>query len=68
MYFLSLQLLTTKGLVKLLVLLSLFAYSSAIRFYLKANGKRCLREEVHKDVLVTGNYELSEASGQKNQY
>ena len=43
----------------------LFLHVSAIRFHLKPNGKMCLREEIHKDVLVTGDYELSEAPGQK---
>jgi hypothetical protein len=29
------------------------------------NYKKCLREEIHKDVLVTGDYELSAAPGHK---
>ncbi|XP_030069998.1 transmembrane emp24 domain-containing protein 10 [Microcaecilia unicolor] len=32
----------------------------AISFHLPANGRKCLREEIHKNVLVTGEYELSE--------
>ncbi|KAK6180763.1 hypothetical protein SNE40_008757 [Patella caerulea] len=37
----------------------------AIMFHLSPNQKKCLREEIHKDVLVTGVYELSDAPGQK---
>ena len=38
----------------------------AIRFYVAPNQKKCLREEIHKDVLVTGDYELSDAPGHKS--
>lgn len=34
-------------------------------FHLGANQRKCLKEEIHKDVLVTGEYELSDAPGQK---
>jgi len=39
----------------------------ALRFHLAtgAANKKCLREEIHKDVLVSGEYELSDAPGQK---
>ncbi len=33
----------------------------SLSFTLSAATKKCLREEVHKDVLVTGEYRLSEA-------
>lgn len=33
-------------------------------FHLSPNQKKCLKEEIHKDVLVTGEYELSDAPGQ----
>ncbi|KAK7104527.1 transmembrane emp24 domain-containing protein 10-like [Littorina saxatilis] len=36
----------------------------AIRFHLGQNLKKCLREEIHKDVLVTGEYEVQE-TGQR---
>ncbi|CAH1263238.1 transmembrane emp24 domain-containing protein 10-like [Branchiostoma lanceolatum] len=35
-----------------------------IGFSLAPNAKKCLREEIHKDILVTGDYELSDAPGQ----
>ncbi|XP_029454265.1 transmembrane emp24 domain-containing protein 10 [Rhinatrema bivittatum] len=44
----------------LLVLLQLCGSALAISFHLPANGRKCLREEIHKNVLVTGEYELSE--------
>ncbi|XP_068110610.1 transmembrane emp24 domain-containing protein 10 [Hyperolius riggenbachi] len=36
----------------------------AISFQLPANSRKCLREEIHKDVLVTGEYDVSEPAGQ----
>ncbi|KAI0219592.1 Transmembrane emp24 domain-containing protein 10 [Lamellibrachia satsuma] len=47
-----------------LLLASLVSVES-VMFYLPANTKRCLKEEIHKDVLVTGEYTLSEGPGQK---
>ena len=50
----------------LCVLLALcLSCSDALRFHLPPNTKKCLKEEIHKDVLVTGEYEMSEAPGQK---
>lgn len=40
-------------------------YSSALRFFLAPNTKKCLKEEIHKNIVVTGDYELSEAPGQQ---
>ncbi|XP_029468276.1 transmembrane emp24 domain-containing protein 10-like [Rhinatrema bivittatum] len=34
-----------------------------ISFHLPAQSRKCLKEEIHKDVLVTGEYELAEQSG-----
>lgn len=34
-------------------------------FELQPNGRKCLREEVQKDVLVTGEFEISEVPGQR---
>jgi len=41
-----------------------FASIDAIRFLIGQNQKKCLREEIHKDVLVTGDYEVQE-NGQR---
>lgn len=34
-----------------------------ISFHLPVNSRKCLREEIHKDLLVTGAYEISDQSG-----
>lgn len=48
-----------------IVLFSLFWLGiDGLRFHLPPNQKKCLKEEIHKDVLVTGEYELTEAPGQ----
>ncbi len=44
--------------VALVALLSLSAVS-AISFQLPAATRKCLQEDVHKDILVVGNYEVS---------
>ena len=37
----------------------------ALMFHISPNGgRKCLKEEIHKDVLVTGDYEVSDAPGQ----
>jgi len=38
---------------------------NGLMFHLSPNQKKCLKEEIHKDVLVTGEYNLSDASGHK---
>ena len=40
-------------------------YVDSLMFHVKPNHKKCLREEIHKNVLVTGDYDISEAPGQK---
>ena len=49
----------------LVLLLASLVSVESVMFYLSAGGKRCLKEEIHKDVLVTGEYSLSEGPGQK---
>lgn len=48
-----------------LVSLEYFALVSSISFTLPPGQEKCLREEVHKDVLVTGEYKLSDAPHMK---
>ena len=49
----------------ILVYLSLtFTTVLSISFHVFPDIKKCLREEVHKDVLVVGDYELFAAAGQ----
>ena len=47
------------------VSLEYFASVSSISFTLPPGQEKCLREEVHKDVLVTGEYKLSDAPHMK---
>uniref|UniRef100_A0A4W5QUR6 Transmembrane p24 trafficking protein 10 n=1 Tax=Hucho hucho TaxID=62062 RepID=A0A4W5QUR6_9TELE len=37
----------------------------SISFFLPVNSRKCLREEIHKDVLVTGEYVISDESNTK---
>jgi len=48
------------------LLLLLFVWNvNGLMMELPPNGRKCLREEVQKDVLVTGEYEISEVPGQR---
>lgn len=40
---------------------TLILQANCLSFTLSAGNKKCLREEVHKDILVTGEYKLSDA-------
>ena len=37
----------------------------ALQFHLPAGQQKCLKEEIHKDVLVTGEYLITEVPDQK---
>lgn len=54
-----------KGLCALLLLPVLLEPVVSISFFLPVNTRKCLREEIHKDVLVTGEYEISEQQSTK---
>ncbi|XP_024881429.1 transmembrane emp24 domain-containing protein bai isoform X1 [Temnothorax curvispinosus] len=54
--------------VKAFLAILLVAQVRGIMFYLEPNSHKCLKEEVHANVLVTGEYEVSEAMGQKTNY
>ncbi|PAV59187.1 hypothetical protein WR25_24610 [Diploscapter pachys] len=41
----------------------LFSSACAISFYVPANDRKCLKEEIHKNIVVTGEYEFSEGIG-----
>lgn len=49
--------------ISCLILLLAFNQLQALRFYVETNDKKCIKEEIHKNVVVTGEYELSEAIG-----
>ncbi len=49
----------------LLVLVALHCRSStSISFNLPSDVRKCVQEEVHKDVLVVGEFKLSDVQGQ----
>uniref|UniRef100_A0A2C9JPM0 GOLD domain-containing protein n=1 Tax=Biomphalaria glabrata TaxID=6526 RepID=A0A2C9JPM0_BIOGL len=50
--------------VILLLVFSCVFNVEAIRFLLGSNQRKCLREEIHKNVLVTGEYEVQD-NGQR---
>lgn len=52
----------------LIVLTFLIVDVQSIMWYLEPNAVKCLKEEVQADVLVTGEYEVSEAPGQRVDY
>uniref|UniRef100_A0A8C3AEG9 Transmembrane p24 trafficking protein 10 n=1 Tax=Cyclopterus lumpus TaxID=8103 RepID=A0A8C3AEG9_CYCLU len=52
-------------LAALLLLPFLIESVFSISFFLPVNSRKCLREEIHKDVLVTGEYEIAEQANTK---
>jgi len=42
----------------------LFGFANSLMFKLQPNTQKCLREEIHKDVLVSGDFEITDAPGQ----
>lgn len=52
-------------LISLISFVLFVSYSDSLRLYLNPNQRKCLKEEIHKNVVVTGEYELSEAAGHK---
>ncbi|EFO28301.1 transmembrane protein [Loa loa] len=47
----------------LLLVILLISQTASIRFYVPPNGKKCLKEEIHKNVVVTGSYEFADTTG-----
>jgi len=45
--------------------LSLVFAAQSISFTLDPDVRKCIQEEVHKDVLVVGEYQVSDVDGQK---
>lgn len=42
-----------------------FSSVRSISFHIVPDVRKCVREEVHKDVLVVGEYELADINGQR---
>jgi len=49
----------------IMAILGLVVLTDGAMFHLQPNTQKCLREEIHKNVLVSGEYEIQEAPGQK---
>lgn len=53
-----------KSLYKVIWLLSIQILSCySLRFFVGTGEQKCLKEEIHKNVVLTGEYEFSEAIG-----
>lgn len=50
------------------VLFSLVLSAKSIMWHLEPNAQKCLKEELQQNVPVTGEFEVSEAPGQKINY
>jgi hypothetical protein len=48
---------------KIFLFLYCLSTINALMFYLPANVKKCLKEEIHKDILVKGDYFISDVVG-----
>lgn len=44
----------------LIILLLAVVLVNSLRFYVPPKEKKCLKEEIHKNVVVTGEYEFSQ--------
>lgn len=51
--------------VGVILLLVIVVESNAIMFKLPVNSEKCLKEEIHKDILVKGDYEIAPVNGVK---
>ena len=53
-------------LTAVVLLVFMCSYSAlGISFHISPDERKCIREEVHKDVLVVGEYKLSEVPNQR---
>lgn len=53
----------------LVVILGIFGHGAdAIMWTLAPNTQKCLKEELHANVLVAGEYDVTEAPGQRVDY
>ena len=49
----------------LVVAACLVMTADSVMFYLEANARKCLAEEIRQNILVTGEFEVSEMPGQQ---
>jgi len=45
-------------------LMTLFNLADGLMFHLEPNSRKCLKEEIHKGVLVTGDYDANQIPNQ----
>ena len=57
----SMEVLRTLALLISVLLVSV----DSVMFHLEANARKCLAEEIRQNILVTGEFEVSEAPGQQ---
>ena len=48
-----------------LLVSALLVSVDSVMFHLEANARKCLAEEIRQNILVTGEFEVSEAPGQQ---
>ena len=46
------------------LLIITFTIADGLMFHLEPNSRKCLKEEIHKGVLVTGDYDAQQISNQ----
>merc|ERR1711955_124746 len=51
--------------MKLISSILLLNAVNCMYFYLEPGTKKCIKEEIHKDVVVTGEYEITESPNHK---
>jgi len=50
--------------LNIVLVLGFVSGSRGLMFHLEPNNRKCLKEEIHKGVLVTGEYDISEQPNQ----
>ena len=48
-----------------LLISALLVSVDSVMFHLEANARKCLAEEIRQNILVTGEFEVSDAPGQQ---
>jgi len=56
---------TMKTCLVLYLILLVVAFAKGLNFHLPVDSEKCMREEIHKNVLVTGEYEVSNQASVK---
>lgn len=54
--------------IHLTISLTILSVSNCIRWHMQPNSRKCLREELRENVLVSGVYEVTEVDNQQVDY